>query len=722
MRDDEEATIQKLTVYRTAMTNLIQQYRGRLVDAPGDNLLAEFGSVVDAVNCAVEIQRELAERNAELPEERRMKFRIGVNLGDVYVEGGRIYGDGVNIAARMESLAEAGGICISGTVYDSIVIKLGLEYDYLGEQSVKNIPEPIRSYRVLSYPGAAAHRVAKVKKTVGRTWRNMVLALTAVVIVGAAVAAWYFYFRSSTPPTEIAAVENMAFPLPDKPSIAVLPFANLSDDPNQEYFTDGLTDDLITDLSQISGLFIIARNSTFAYKGKPVKIKQVAEELGVRYVLEGSVRKAANQVRINAQLIDATTGHHLWAKRYDGKMGDVFALQDKITRKIVTALAVKLTVAEQEHVTRKKTDNIEAYDAFLKGWEHYRRLNPDDSAKAVTYFKKAIELEPNYGRAYAALALTYYKAFLHGWHLSLALSNREAILWTRQYLQMAMKKPTSIAHALASELKLRQRLHQEAIAEAEQAIALDPSDPYANSIMAYALIMSGRPEESIAFVKKAMRLDPHNPADHLNLLGLAHFAMGQLEEAVALIERTLTLNPEASVGWGDVLAAAYGLLGRDEKARDAYWKAGLVSGTVIQNVRQKMYYWPFKDPEVAERFASGLLKTGKFQQFSGYYKLSEDDRLSGEEIKALVFGRMVCGSDGCIDRTKQGQATYHVMQVSESGRSWVEGDMLCNQWKTRMKGLKYCAPVFRNYEATAGMLNDYLSITDYGFTTFSPVD
>lgn len=381
------------------MTNLIQHYRGRVVDAPGDNLLAEFGSVVDTVNCAVEIQRELAERNAELPEERKMQFRIGVNLGDVYEEGGRIYGDGVNIAARMESLAEAGRICISGTVYDSIVIKLGLEYDYLGEQTVKNIPEPIRSYRVLSYPGAAVHRVVKVKKAVGRTWRNMVLALTAVVIVSAVVAAWYFYFRSSTAPAEIAAVENMAFPLPDKPSIAVLPFANLSDEPKQDYFTDGLTDDLITDLSQISDLFIIARNSTFAYNGKPVKIKQVAEELGVRYVLEGSVRRAGNLVRINAQLIDATTGHHLWAKRYDGKMGDVFALQDKITRKIVTALAVKLTVAEQEPVARKETDNIEAYDAFLKGWEHCRRLNPDDSAKAVSYFKKAIELEPDYGRA-----------------------------------------------------------------------------------------------------------------------------------------------------------------------------------------------------------------------------------------------------------------------------------------------------------------------------------
>ena len=550
----------------------------------------------------------------------------------------------------------------------------------------------------------------------------------AMVILAVAIALviWQFYIRR--PSVEPASVEKMAHPLPDKPSIAVLPFNNLSGDPEQEYFCDGMTEDLITDLSQISGLFIIARNSTFVYKGKPVKIKQVAEELGVRYVLEGSVRRADNQVRINAQLIDATTGHHLWAKRYDGKMGDVFALQDKITRKIVTALAVKLTVAEQEHVARKETDNIEAYDAFLKGWEHYRRLNPDDLAKAVSYFKKAIELEPNYGRANAALALTYYQAFFKGWHLSLAVSNEEASLWARQYLQMAMKKPTSISHALASDIKLRQRLHQEAIAEAEQAIALDPSDPYANSIMAKALIMSGRPEASIAFVKRSMRLDPHNPAGYLNLLGLAHFAMGQLEEAVALMERAITLNPEASAGslagWVDVLAAAYGLLGRDQEAHYAYYKAASTLGGLLRDLRRKMYWWPFRNPEVAERFASGLLKTGISGQPSGYYKLSEDGRLSGEEIKALVFGRMVCGSDGCIDRTKQGQATYHVKQVSESGRSWIEGDMLCNQWKTLMKGLKYCTPVFRNPEARAGMLNDYLTLIDHydGFTTFSPVD
>jgi TolB-like protein/class 3 adenylate cyclase len=327
MVEDEEATVRTVTAYRTAMAKLIQQYRGRVVDSPGDNVLAEFTSVVDAVNCAVEVQRELAERNSELLPERKMEFRIGINLGDVIEEGERIYGDGVNIAARVEGLAEGGGICISGTVYDAIEAKLGLEYEYLGEQAVKNIPKPVRVYRVLSFPGAAAHRVVKAKKAVGRKWRNVFLAIAMILFVGAVVATWHF----TPPPGEVASVEKMAFPLPEKPSLAVLPFDNLSGDASQDYFSDGITESIITALSNVSNLFVIARNSTFTYKGKPVKVQQVAEELGVRYVLEGSVQRSGDRVRITAQLIDALTGHHLWAEQYERTFGDIFALQDDIT-------------------------------------------------------------------------------------------------------------------------------------------------------------------------------------------------------------------------------------------------------------------------------------------------------------------------------------------------------------------------------------------------------
>jgi TolB-like protein/Flp pilus assembly protein TadD len=717
MREDEEATIRTLKTYRTAMRNLIQRYRGRVVDSPGDNIMAEFASVVDAVNCAVEIQRDLAERNAELPPERRMKFRIGVNLGDIVEDGERIYGDGVNIAARMEGLAEGGGICISGIVCEQVKHKLGLEYEFLGEQEVKNITEPVRAYRVLSFPGAAAHRVVKAKRAVSKTWRNVVVAIAAVLVVGAAVAVWYFYFRPSRPPVEVASVEKMAFPLPDKPSIAVLPFVNMSEDPKQEYFTDGITEDLITDLSQISGLFVIGRNSTFSYKGKPIKIRQVAEELGVRYVLEGSVRKADNQVRINAQLIDATTGGHLWAKRYDGHLDDVFALQDKVSQKIVAALAVELTTGEQKRLVHKETDNIEAYDTFLKGWEHYRRLTPDDFAKAVSYFKKAVELDPNYGRAYAALALTYWQASQIRWYWSLIVNFAGARLQATQYLQMAMKNPTSIAYWVATDMSLDRRQWAEAIAKAERAISLEPNDPSGHFAMAKALIFDGRPEKAVGFVKRAMRLDPHNPARHLYLLGLAHFAMGQLEQAVNSTERALKLSPEA-YSWALLLAATYGCLGRDQEARGALQKWSRFLGGFLLDLRYTMTFLPFKDQVVAGRFADGLLKVGVLGRPSGYYKVSEEGKLTGEEIRALVIGRRVAGS-AVVGGAQTG---YPFQIVSESARYWIEGDLLCTQWQTSTQTLDYCAPVFRNREGTPEGLDEYLIITHYSFVTFSPVD
>ena len=610
MSQDERGTIRTLTAYKEAMAILIQEYKGRVVDAPGDNLLAEFGSVVDAVNCAVEIQRELAEKNTELPPARQMEFRIGINLGDVVEEEDRIYGDGVNIAARIEGLAHAGGICISGTAYDQVVNKLGLEYEFLGEKEVKNIERPVRVYRVLSFPGAAAHRVVRAKTATAKKWRKVVLAIAVILVIGAAVGTiWNLYFR---PSVELASVEKMAFPLPDKPSIAVLPFVNMGGDPEQEYFADGMTEDLITDLSQMSGLFVIARNSTFVYKGKPVKIRQVAEELGVRYVLEGSVRKAGEQVRINTQLIDATTGGHLWAKRYDGRLDDVFGLQDKITRKIVAALAVKLSAGEQEKVTRKETDNIEAYDAFLKGWEHYRRWTPEDFRKAIPYFERAIELDPHYGRAYAAVASVYTEGYLRAWDWShvLGLSAEVMPELAGEYLQTAQDDPTPLAHQVASKWYRILLYHEEAIAEAERAIALDPNDAAGYTAMAGALIYSGKPEEAVDFVKKAMRLDPHNLANYLYTLGLAHFGMEQFQEAASFFERAFKLNPEMGLVQRAYLAAAYGYLGQEEKARTELDKPGIKEVRELYHIYVKYEGAYYKNPKDRARLLDGLRNVG----------------------------------------------------------------------------------------------------------------
>jgi TolB-like protein len=612
MDDDEEATVRTLTSYRTAIADLVQQFRGRVVDTPGDNVLAEFTSVVDAVNCTVEIQRELAELNAELPYNRKMEFRIGVNLGDVIEEEGRIYGDGINIAARVESLSEAGGICISGRAYDQVANKLGLEYENLGEHQVKNISTPIRVYRVLSFPGAAAHRVVQAKETLGRRWRKIALSIGAVTVVAVVVLGiWQFYMRHR-PSVEPVSKEKMAFSLPEKPSIAVLPFTNMSDDPKQEYFVDGITEDLITDLSQMSGLFVIARNSTFIYKGKPVKIRQVAEELGVRYVLEGSVRKANEQVRINTQLIDATTGHHLWAKRYDGKLDNIFALQDKITQKIVAALAVKLSAGEQEKVGRKETDNIEAYDAFLKGWEHYRRWTAEDFRKAIPYFERAIELDPQYGRAYAAIASVYTEGYQRAWDWShvLGVSAEALPSLAGEYLKEALNDPTPLAHQVASKWYIILLFPEEAITEAERAIALDSNDADGYTAMAGALIYSGKPEEAVEFVNKAMRLDPHNIANYLYTLGLAHFGMEQFQEAVSFFERAFKLNPEIGLVQRAYIAAAYVYIGQEEKAMAELDKPEIREVRELYDLYVKYEGAYYKNPKDTARLIDGLRKVG----------------------------------------------------------------------------------------------------------------
>jgi len=412
MGEDEDETIRTLTTYRELMSAIIQKHRGRVVDSPGDNLLAEFGSVVDTVRCAVEIQEELRVRNAELPENRMMEFRIGINLGDVVEEGERIYGDGVNITARVEGLAEGGGICISGTVYDSVKNKLSLNYESLGEHTVKNITEPIRVYRMRVGPDAATPGVVKEKRPGVKRWQWTALAAVVVLIVGA-VASWNFHFR--LPSVDPASVEKMAFPLPDIPSIAVLPFVNMSDDPKQEYFSDGITENIITDLSKISAFFVISRSSTYAYKGKPVKIKQVAEELGVRYVLEGSVQKSSDKVRINAQLVDAITGHHLWAERYDRDLKDIFAVQDEITQKIVRTLRVELTEVELERIRRIPTENLNAYESFYRGLGYYRRSSKSSNAQARQMFEKAIELDPRFSVVYVFLGHTYRREWLYRW-------------------------------------------------------------------------------------------------------------------------------------------------------------------------------------------------------------------------------------------------------------------------------------------------------------------
>ena len=499
MDDDEEATVHTLTSYRTAIADLVQQYRGRVVDSPGDNILAEFTSVVDAVNCGVKIQGELAERNADLPGERKMHFRIGVNLGDVIDDKERIYGDGVNIAARIESLSDAGGICISHSAYDQIKNKLKFGYEYLGEHEVKNIREPVKTYRVLMGPEFEGQRIGFEKKTAKTKWVGIA---AAVVIIAIGLIIYQFYRNQQLLPLKEASAE--------KPSIAVLPFDNLSPDPAQEYFGDGISEDLITDLSKIPDLLVISRLSAFTYKGKSVKVQQIAKELGVRYVLEGSVRRANGNVRINAQLIEAATGHHLWAERYDGSADDIFELQDKITRKITGALSVALTEDDQNRLAQKDTDSVEAYEAYLKGVAiiDSMRNDPGTFAAALRWFERAVELDPGFSRAHAALAETYIFGSLIGIQNKLGISKRLVYLRGINYLRMSMKNPTNIAYRTAGRVNMYRRQHEKAIDNGRRAISLGPSDYKSNASLATFLNAAGRPDEALAFTEMMRKADP----------------------------------------------------------------------------------------------------------------------------------------------------------------------------------------------------------------------
>jgi TolB-like protein len=397
MGTDEEATLRTLQEYKEVMASSIQHHRGRIVGTAGDSVLAEFASVVDAVQCAVEIQQVLRAKNDLLPEDRRMDFRMGINLGDVIEEGDTIYGDGVNIAARLEGMAEAGGICISESAYQQIKNKLPLRYDYLGEHEVKNIAEPVRVYRAQVEPEAASSKLSRQKKPVGKRLSKAALAIIAVVVIVGAVILYQFVLRPSHPKMEVASKEKMAFPLPDKPSIAVLPFVNMSEDPKQEFLCDGITESIITALSRVPRLFVIARDSTFTYKGKPVKVKQVSEELGVQYVLEGSVQRSGDRVRITAQLIDALTGNHLWAESYDRDLKDIFALQDEITMKVLTATAGKLTREDQILSAGKYFKGKQGLDCYLKimeGEKYRAGFNIEDNRMARRIAEEAIALCP----------------------------------------------------------------------------------------------------------------------------------------------------------------------------------------------------------------------------------------------------------------------------------------------------------------------------------------
>ena len=599
MGEDEDSTIRTLTAYRELMSTLIQKHRGRVVDSPGDNLLAEFTSVVDAVRCAVEIQEELKVRNDELPENQRMVFRIGINLGDVVADGERIYGDGVNIAARVEGLAQGGGICVSGTSYDQIAKKLPLGYEYLGEQKVKNIEKPVRVYQVLMDPEAAG-KVIGEKRPISRHWR---LAAVVLIIVAGTLAIWNFYFR---PPYEPASVEKMAYPLPDKPSIAVLPFDNMTGDPDQEYFSDGLTEEIITDLSKTPKMFVIARNSTFTYKGRPVKVKQVAEELGVQYVLEGSVRKKGDRIRITAQLIDALTGRHLWAERYDRDLKDIFALQDEITLKIINALQVKLTEGEHARLWGKGTDNIEAYLKSLRAREYYLTQTKEGNALARRFAEEAIALDPEYPPPYQVLSVINFYDILFGTTKSPKQSMTRAVELIQKAI--ALDDSYALAHGWLGFLDTLLGAYDKGIMEAQKGVALDPNGAHNYLYLELTLRYAGRFEEAVQAIETAIRLNPFPAATYYQHACMAYCFTERYEDAIAAGKQAVKITSPNDYACRVSLAVAYSLAGREDEARSIAEEVLRINPKFsIKRVSKTL---PYKNKADAELIAGAFRKAG----------------------------------------------------------------------------------------------------------------
>ena len=561
---DEVATVRTLTAYRAQMTELVDVHRGRVVDFVGDNMLAEFPSALDAVDCAVRTQRALKLHNAKLVNERRMDFRIGLHLGDVMVDGERIYGDGVNIAARIEGIAEPGGICISDMIYKQIYKKLSIEYVDLGERSVKNIPEPIRVYRIVEPSDAPKPRTEKVDRGI-----------------------------------------DALLPPSDRPSLAVLPFVNLSTDPEQNYFSDGLTMDIMTALVKISGLFLIGEGSMRTYNSKPVTTREIGRQLGVRHLLEGGVRKAGNQVRITAQLVEASSGRHVWAERFDRKLDDLFAVQDEITEEIVTALDVNLVSGETARIIRKTLRNPEALESYYRGWQALFGSIKEDINEAQKMFEKTIRLEPDSPLGYAMAAWAYWLEAFQRLSDDDSISLKRATELAQKAL--SLEDDTGLPHIMMGQIHLLKREYDQAIAEAERAVLSRPSCHGAYAMKANILNYLDRPNEAIELAKKAIRLTPVHPTIFPSILASAYYGCDRHEEAIVeareVIQRDRD-NLDALL----VIAGASTALGQTEDAHEAVREVLRIKPNFsLEEFAKSQLY---ENPRTMEKVVAMLRKAG----------------------------------------------------------------------------------------------------------------
>jgi len=594
--EDEEGTLSALRSFRADLIDpKIAEFHGRIANTAGDSILIEFPSVVEALRCCIDVQRSIAEHNTDIPENRRIEFRIGINLGDVIEQDGDLLGGGVNVAARLEGLAEPGGICISRSARDQVRDLLDVTLEDMGEIEVKNIVRPVRTFRVLAEGEKAPVAKRKLPK-----WLWHATAALLIVVIGTGAWWWQPWVERVEP----ARVEHMAFPLPDKPSIAILPFSNMSGEKEQEYFADGITEGIITELSKFQELFVIARNSSFRFKGKSTEVREIARQLGVRYVLEGTVRKSEKTLRITAQLIIADTGTNLWAKRYDRPLTDIFAIQDEVTQEIAAILASSVKRADLTRLARKTPNELTAYDLVLRARALTESsLSQQSVLEARVMLKKALEIDPLYAQAYVRLGRGYYRGYVNQWGGPEALDKA----FEMAQRAIALDGSSASAYDFLGRVYLRRGQLDTAIATQKKAISLNPNRADSYSSLANTLTFAGDAKEAVELVKKAMRLDPFYPPIINMFLGRALYFDKQYEEAVPQLETCAARAPRFRACYM-FLAPVYAELGRPEEARRVVAKLLEVAPkfTINRSVRTHL---PFVS-DAMQHYIQGLKKAG----------------------------------------------------------------------------------------------------------------
>lgn len=692
----------------------IEANKGRLVKTVGDGLLVEFHSVVDALRCALDVQVQKAERNASVPPDQQMKFRIGINLGDIIVEGEDIHGDGVNIADRIQALAEPGGIAVSGSTYDQLKSKLPVGYLSLGRRRVKGISEPIRVYRVLLQPAAAGKTIASR----GRWWPWAYVA--TVLICGLLLASMIYWWQPWSPLLPQGTVGRFAYPLPDKPSVAVLPFINVSGDATHDHLAEGLTDDLITELSKVSGLFVIARHSVFAVRDTSGTIQDVAAELGVQYVLEGTLQRDGGRLRINVKLIEAMTGLSLWAEKYDRKYADLFAVQDDVIGKIISALAVKLSQGERTQLARIPTDNLEAYDYYMRA-EHEGFIYGDVATyrRTLSFYQKAIDLDPGFANAHAGIARVAVDVWRNDYNFLWSAAIARKIAYDAAGQALKLDPNNARAHAVLALLQWVDGRETEALESARTAIAAQPNDAEAYGNLALILVHTGSREQAITEIERALRLDPSPAAGFQLLAGIVFYTAREYRRAIPLIEAALADLPRAEPA-REYLAAAYA--SEEDQTHAAQEVGKLLELFPESNLTYYSYlydYW--RDDDLDRHLAA--LKAAGVPQWPFNFQGKDADRIKGTDLRDLIdnrtwVGRHKNGTEFMQYFDRAGKTAYRSTNTNITGIVEIQGDSLCEKFDGYFLDRLVCGQVFRNTDPAAR--NDaYVHVTPRSLQFFS---